>query len=73
MHPVLTMRAWGHAHHIGNRHELGEWFSKSLHDSQVWVVVALILYLFTVISLVLLVGQDTPPTVVSPMYPFYHF
>lgn len=73
MHPVLAMRTWGHTHHMGSRHELQEWFTKEWHDYHLWAVIALVLYVFTVISLVLLIGQETPPTTVAPLYPFYQF
>lgn len=74
MHPVLTMREWGHEHHGTSRHVFAHWLSKLVHDYRFWTIVGVTLYLLVVAGLILLASQNRFPTTPAPaVYPFYQF
>jgi len=69
MHPIVTIKSWGHNAHMMQMHELAENANKLFHDAAFW---ALVILMTLFVAAFLLVFKTPPDTILNtaPMYPF---
>jgi hypothetical protein len=71
MHPIMTLKSWGHNDHMIQIHRLAEIAGKLFHDAAFWALVILI----TLFVAAFILALNTPPGLspnYTPKYPFMY-